>query len=570
MSINSSKYYNVKVYTENDTYITTWDTDVVDGISFNNEINSAGGQMVLTLARNAGDYGEGSDVDFGHKVKVYCFDKEDPNGKLIFQGYISSYTPIYKDDRVEVTLLSYGSELNSYMIEAGDSLLIQQDSGNYPQGFGDWSNATYIRSVAQTLTMSGNGTISKIIVWIDGKKNQENLEIIANMYLGASVGSGTLMATSNPITITPNLIDDYQLVFEEPIDYTDGQQLYFTVDTVEQYSPTAGVYPVAMFMKTPSAYSGGVAYTLANGGSWTEKTGYDLTFELYISADNTEAEFLTYEPSSILRRIIHDYNNQGGILTYTSSSIDNTNTDVSYTFNVNTILEGIKKIGELAPKDWYWYLDYGTNLIHFHLKSEQPDHIFSLEKDIIDARFEKRIEDIVNVIYFTGGIPNGDTEALFIKYENTDSITKYGNRAIKYTDQRVTLTATADTIANAILESRSEPELRVTLEILDSNTGNDTGYDLESLQVGDLIAVRNMTQQVGLSTWGISRWDESYWDFNIYNLSSLQMQIQKIEYKGDMAIIQASTIPPDVNKRIEDINRNLEVIQTLNNPTAPI
>jgi hypothetical protein len=33
--------------------------------------------------------------------------------------------------------------------------------------------------------------------------------------------------------------------------------------------------------------------------------------------------------------------------------------------------------------------------------------------------------------------------------------------------------------------------------------------------------------------------------------------------------IYASTIAPDVSKRIEDINRNLETIQTLNNSSAP-
>jgi len=47
------------------------------------------------------------------------------------------------------------------------------------------------------------------------------------------------------------------------------------------------------------------------------------------------------------------------------------------------------------------------------------------------------------------------------------------------------------------------------------------------------------------------------------------MQIQKLEYKQDSVVIQASTIPLDVNKRIEDINRNLEVLATANNPTTP-
>lgn len=301
--------------------------------------------------------------------------------------------------------------------------------------------------------------------------------------------------------------------------------------------------------------------------TWVSTTR-DAYFKLYKADGNTFAPFNSYDPSSIVKRLVANFNSLGGTVTYTDASVDLTNTQVSYTFNTNTMLEGLNKCVELAPQNWYWYLDYGTNLVHFHQKSTEPDHTFSLEKDLIDAKFEKRIEDVVNTVYFTGG-DTGGGENLFIKYTNDESITKYGIKALKYSDQRVTNTSTANTIANSILANRSEPELRVTLVVMDSNNNQGLGYDIETIQVGDVVAVRNITQQVGLSTWDVSRWDESYWDFNIYNLSSLQMQIQKLEYEEDKMTIYASTIPVDINKRIEDINRNLETIQTLNNPITP-
>jgi len=306
---------------------------------------------------------------------------------------------------------------------------------------------------------------------------------------------------------------------------------------------------------------------MPSGPTWTTATD-DIYMQIYKTTGNTYAPFNSYDPTSILQALINDYSDNNGALNYSSSSVDFTDSVVSYTFNVNTLLEGINKCIELAPVDWYWYVDQGTNLIHFHEKSTVPDHTFSFEKDIIDAKFEKRIEDITNVIYFTGGDTGSGTN-LYKKYTIPESITKYGIKSLKYTDGRVTQTTTADTIANNILATKSEPELRVTLEILDNNNDMNMGYDIESIQVGDVIAVRNITQQVGLSTWDIGRWDEAYWDFNIYNLSSLQMQIQKLEYKQDSVVIQASTIPLDVNKRIEDINRNLEVLATANNPTTP-
>jgi hypothetical protein len=307
---------------------------------------------------------------------------------------------------------------------------------------------------------------------------------------------------------------------------------------------------------------------MAGGGKTFTSTSSDLYFNLYKTTGNTFAPFNSYDPSSIIKTMLEDYQNNGGSVSYSVTSIDQTGTTASYTFNVNTVLEGIKKCTELAPEDWFWYLDYATNLINFHQKSVNPNHTFSLEKDIIDAKFEKRIENVVNRIYFTGGDTGGGVN-LFKKYENTESIASYGVKSMKYTDNRVTLTATADTIANSILETRSQPELRVTLQILDSNNEQGLGYDIESIKVGDVIAVRNITQQVGLSTWDVGRWDDAYWDFNIYNLSSLRMQVQRVEYNETMATIFASTIAVDINKRIEDINRNLETLQTLANPVTP-
>lgn len=306
---------------------------------------------------------------------------------------------------------------------------------------------------------------------------------------------------------------------------------------------------------------------MAGTPTWSSSAS-DLYFNLYKATGNTLAPFNSYDPAAIVKAVLNDFNDNNGTATYTDATVIETGTAVSYTFNVNTVLEGIKKAVELAPENWYWFLDYGTNRINFKEKNTEPDHIFSLEKDLADAKFEKRIEDIVNTIYFTGGDIGGGIN-LYKKYEVTASIEKYGRKAIKYQDQRVTQEGTADTIANAILAIKSEPELRVTLDVIDSNNNQDLGYDIESIQVGDVVAVRNVSQQVGLYSWDIGKWDEAYWDFNIYNLSSLQMQVQKIQYNEDKAIVYASTIAPDINKRVEDINRNLEQLQTAANPETP-
>lgn len=802
------KSYLVKVYDPSDNYLTTWEKDVISQINFNNEINSAGSELVITLARNAGDYGEGSDIDFNYRIKVYCIDKEQPSGLLIFQGYISSYTPIYKDNNVLVTVLGYGSELEKYMlqlpIDEDNSILVEgngfvtgrKSSNSYlplntiggdTAGAGDW----FTTGVKFT-TLSGMTAIPQIDVTLHYSGTYDNptdltlkSDLILDLYplltSGArsgypdydnSLGTVTLPAGTTPTKDLAYTATNYDTYFAKPVVYTfvfdspvavssstsyvfvvksptgsiftdplsgytigdtwaewyydttstlldsypasnyeyevrfsggdptnntnfNGQSfnpsatkqlnqatfymrrdasatgtiyaylyahtgvygawngwgtpLYgnylaksdplpvssigtslglvtFTFSGINAYAMTAntkyvvGVDPTGsqgdkLYMGSRfhsnthagasighytdtsteeysyqngwfAGYPGGITEDLMfyvygkdfnttavsynrykRSGTTTEaySTGKVIPFSIYQLEGKTTVPYLSQEPASILKDVINKYRWLGGTLNYDNNSIDLTGTTVSYTFNTSTILEAINKIVELCPENWYWYIDQSTNLVHLHQKNTSVDHTFSLEKDLADARFEKRIEDLTNTIYFTGG----GTPPLYKKFQELNSVSKYGVKAIKYSDNRVKDINTAQTIANAILSTKSQPELRVELEVIDSNNNQSLGYDIETVKVGDVVAVRNVSQQVGLSSWDIGRFDEAYWDYNIQNLSSIQMQIQRLSYKEDTITIQASTLAVDVNKRIEDINRNLEALQTLNNGETP-
>jgi hypothetical protein len=744
-----AKTYEIKVYDQENNFITTW-TDVISDISFSNEINSAGGQLQLTLGRNAGDYGEGTDVSFGYKVQVYCFDIEEPNGLLVFQGYISAYTPIYKDDKVQVTVLGYGSELNDYIIEAGGTPYITQTSQNktYPVGEA-YSMGSDFKGVIQTFTVAADTTVSAATIMVTNPSTQ-TYSVVLFKYNGVTpdimadnrlafgvigVGASSAAVTKVVFDTTADLLSSeyyYLLVFASegaPSNstihatntnpYADGKiwtayfsvatwyvtgsvaadDLYFILeeyggnttasytseepidilkDILGQYNSQGGAITEPLLPYTPlvgSLLKGttqntsfwGCAYAqvfevstntkinaiqLYINGSAIENSEYveiyqgnpdlDTTsvmgggFNYYPDASNTlitsttlnattgKYEFLTpptltagvsyyfllqygqFSPAPSIQgastsdlpiltsgvgkqyRSVIPANNLSGSMGYDTTYpalyfniyyIDpiptdinggyvNTGTSVSYTYKVNTILEGINILKDLSPENWYWYIDQGRNELFFKEKSEEPEHIFSLEKDLIDAKFEKRTEDIVNTVYFTGGAVSPGVN-YYKKYVDANSISLYGVKSIKYSDTNVITDATADIIGNNIISSRSQPELRVTLEILDSNNNQGVGYDIESLQVGDVIAVRNITQQVGLSSWDIARWDEAYWDYNIYNLSSLRMQIEKIQYNEDTATVMASNIPVDINKRVDQLNKAIQAQQTLNNPAAP-
>lgn len=304
-----------------------------------------------------------------------------------------------------------------------------------------------------------------------------------------------------------------------------------------------------------------------NGSGWTDVTTTDLYFKTYSSTGATTITHNSTDPSDMLRAVITNYNNNGGTIQYDGISIDDTNTTVSYTFVTQTILESIDKILELSPQGWYWYVDSATNLIHFHEKSTSADHSLTLGKDIERLNVAKRTDGIINTIYFRGGDTGGGVY-LYKKYQDSNSVGSYGIRAMKYVDERVTVTNTANTISNTILSTNSSPEVRLDGIISDSN-GNGYGYDIESINIGDVINVQNVPGDTGRSLWDVAMFDEDRFDYNISQLGSMYLQIVRKEYSPTSLSIFCSTIPPDVSKRIEDINRNLEASQTADNPSAP-
>ena len=323
-------------------------------------------------------------------------------------------------------------------------------------------------------------------------------------------------------------------------------------------------YTTALQVSTNTAggYASGQLLTKDRSAAWAAGTG-DMYFKVNTNTNSTQVAYNSYDPGAIMRSIMDKYIAQGGNLGYDTSTIELTGTTVSYTFNTNTTLEGVKKVLELAPAGWYFYIDQATNMLHFHNKASVATRRFILGRDLIELKPEKRTEDIVNIIYFTGG----GTPALFTKYTRAGSVGLYGNRAARYVDQRVTVAATAATIAGALLDQRQAPELRLSFEVVDTMVDSSIGYDLETITIGDTVGLRN-TGGVGSSLWDVAQWDVDYWDFNIKDISTAILQIVRMEKSPESAKIYCSTVPPDVSKRIEDINRNLEASQTANNPSV--
>lgn len=292
--------------------------------------------------------------------------------------------------------------------------------------------------------------------------------------------------------------------------------------------------------------------------------------EMYLEdAGSTTLTYNSQDPSIILRDIMDKFAAAGGNIDYTTSTIPLTGTTVSYTFNTMTYWEAAKKCLELAPSGWYLYIDQANNVLYFQQRVDTADYLFLLDKHIEELIIEKTIENMVNTVYFRGGDPG--TGILYKKYTRPGSITTFGTKAISMVDERVTVTATASTMANTVLDNRSGVELRTSITIIDNAIDRSKGYDLESIILGKMAALggAGLGGGTGTSLWDKMQWDVDYWDYDLANLSTVVIQITKLRYNVDKVVLDLSTVPPDVNKRIEDINRNLEASRTADNPATP-
>ncbi|MEI7632012.1 MAG: hypothetical protein WCJ60_01670 [bacterium] len=301
------------------------------------------------------------------------------------------------------------------------------------------------------------------------------------------------------------------------------------------------------------------------GSGWILQTG-DLTFETFTNDGKTTVLHSVTDPSDMVRGALDYHALENGSVLY-DTSVVSTGTTFTYNFISQTIYEVIQKALELAPSDWYWYVDNATNKLHFKAKDTIPTHKLIMGKDIQSLELNKRAEDIVNLVYFTGGDIGGGS-ILYKKYLNSYSAGLYGTRATRLVDARVTTIATADQLSNNLLNQHSSAEVRLTVTIADSNPATGA-YDIETIQVGDVINIGNITGNIGSSLFDVAHFDVDYFDYNIADINTLNLQIVRKEYTPENIRLTCSTIATDVSKSIDVLNRTLDAVQTALNPDTP-
>lgn len=423
-------------------------------------------------------------------------------------------------------------------------------SGNY---IGSWPDVVSDFDLAQDINTAGSGLQVTLGRSIDTPFNDPvNLTTEASEHILTEageelqgdynspnrVGEGTDVAVGNRVEIW---------------EYYGSIDSLITSDTGEEIVVTGSGENIAVHYGAPNGtlkFQGPIQEWEADYGDTDEvvvslvSDGRQLDNYVLKDGETTTVPFFSQDPAAITRAGLNNMQAQGGRISYSPSSIRDTGNITTYTFRLNTFLEMVKKNVQLAPSDWFWYLDQAENHIYMQPRPTTVAHRFVLGEHIIKAKFRHSITNLVNLEYFMGGDKNNDVtnpDYLYKKYDNQPSITSYDQYLVRANDQRVTDEDTASIIANSNIDYYKSPRYAGTIQITSFT------YPIETVRLGDLI---------GFANFG-----------NI--IDGLELIVASVRHTPDVLTATLEILPPKINKRIEDIKRNLNTQEQLNTPDTP-
>lgn len=524
-----ARSYRYAVYDYLGNYIDEY-TDVVADPNFNMQINAVPGQLTIRREVDPTDFGEGTIVNYDNRVEITCFNDDHPNGKLIYQGTIDSWTPNGRSGSsyVDIVLVPYSADLAQYPVT--------------DPSFGDVS---FIQDQPKTLL---SFTSSKVAVsWTTGSGVLALGQIVASIYYANTSqvtvsiykdnGSNTPDNTV-PVYTTDYTVDNspvYQGVYglNPNIAVSASSKYWLVVDTHGGNVDQTPIYT------TNDYASGNAAYW--NGSAWVQSASYGIQ-ELYTYTTNadTSVSFAADDWKESLFSILRTYSDLGGRTLYSDQSIEDPGITFTYDFNSNTMLDAVQKFVDQCPTGWYWYVDAGTNELNIHPPQTLAKHRFTQGVDVQQFQLEKTKATIVNSLYITGGDTGGGSN-LFRNYISNPSIGRYRRRTKFYNDINLVSTTASDAIGEKILGQSKDPVTRGSLNVLGTP---EIGADLEALAPGDLFVVLGKDDELPL------------------------VQISGFSYLGSVAEVDASTAPAQINNALNDTQVAVRQQQTVGNPAV--
>lgn len=486
-----------------------------------------GGIMPFTIGT---DDDNNSILKNGNRVVVFEYCYYYPNGKAMYSGQIQRVSAKFggSNPTIKVQLLSDGMELDNFLARGVPPTLTQQQAQTGDTGVGfsvtqDGDKGAGWQRCGQTIIVVG-GNVAAVSLGLQG-----TARVTVSLY---DAPNGSLQTSSTRDISTVGSVE--QFIFPELIEGLNSVFIAVSVDPGQN---------ITVAKNSAGGYGGGDMYTSSyaggsGGGTYGVLTGQDLYFIAYSGVVSTQAIFSSQDPTTgMLVPIMDDYNLQGGRIVATD--VDATGLSLSYTFNVQTILEAIKAIRDMSPEDFYWRIDLGTDELEFKEIATTPD--FTLVKNIHLSELELTlsIEGVKNKIPFTGAETGGVN--LYQLYTDSDSINRYGPRLFRKSDNRVSNSTTADAIGNSAIAELSGEKQQTPVMIPASV------MDISLLTPGKVVGFANFGNFI----------------------DSLQLLIVRRDYTPGAVTLTLGMLPLNLPTVVEQLQRGLTAEQTVANPSAP-
>lgn len=591
------KRYEYKIYGKNGSYITSW-KDVISTPSFDWNINGGLGELTVTLKRPFSSFGEGNDVWFENMLRLEVFDKENPDGKLLYTGRLNEYKPYYgEDQKVDVSFIGYVTELDDRYLRDETSADAINSQYLIPSGvlgfyklysrFNPDPNSPFI-AIAHEFTNAHN-TITGVGIQVSKNvPNTDPFAVMGIMNADLAVGTnqaGVAISYYRPGKILASGLYDTALIpsgistaiqqfssvrFPNKLYVTPGKR-YFAFITGSGL--TLPMYTLdhpdwsgnkTSFGWTPdqNIATNTARATNSNDTGWLEGMG-NITF-----FSNTSPRYESDDPSDIMQDIIT--NKYSGKVTWNPANL-RTGYVVSYQFNKTRVLDAIKKCLDLSDPNWFWYIDANNKLSFKQRNFNVIDHTLRLGFEVKQCAPTKTVNELKTRTLFVGGTPAGEGEL----YDEEDwwwQNDLYSLREQLMQDGRVTQLNTAKQLERTYLDAHYRPITYMTIEVVDSNSDERGGYDIESFVPGQFVRIidpdaDNYQTMDGVFESGFIM-DETPLDISDTHILSEPLQILKIQYKDKTATLSLGTILVDTPRRIEDIYRAQQSENTKNSPLS--
>lgn len=427
-----------------------------------------------------------SKIKNGNIVQITEISPYHPNGLVVFKGRVKKWKVNFgTTDDATLRVIPLSTDMNSKLVKSGPTLIKQQLDGS--NGYITEGNTTGFRlvynydfaaigmtnisSISAKLSTLAAGSVDFTARLIDLGTNR-NIPI-QNFFPIVDNPANTV-ATTLPTTVSSTAPSEYSLVFPSTYYFEPGHYytILFTSNAVAGVGASGGVY----WYSSTDADANGALFNYDGSGWAFGISDRDIYFKFYGVPPYTKATVTNFEPSALLKTIIDNYISEGGVVTYTPTSIQSTGINVpSYTFQTNTVAEGLDILLSLSPQGFYYTIDPGTNILTFKRISSTADHILVFRDDIQNLDLSASIEKLKNDIYFTGGLVSGSN--VFVNRKNQASITGFGNEIDRITDVNVTDASVASSVAVNYLDKVDDEAYETEVEIIDGRT-DITKYDL--------------------------------------------------------------------------------------------